>query len=382
MARIVVGSYMVRYPLGGMMSWTLQWLVGFQQLGHEVFFVEKSTYPDSCYDPVGKTLTNDFAYGLRTVSTLLQRFGLDGRICYVDFERVCHGLGRTAIEEVFRTADLFLDLGTHGAWLEEARSGGATTVLVDGEPGYTQIKMEKRVASGQTIANYDFYYSNGANIGTSNSTAPSCGKEWRSIFNPVVPSLFPVEPPPPGVPFTTVMNWQSHASLQYKDKEYGQKDVEFAKFLSLAQQTSHPMEIAVSGSNIPTTDLKRAGWRIRDAQECTISFDAYCNYIRFSRGEFSVCKNVFVTTRSGWFSDRSAAYLASGRPVVLQDTGFSEHLPTGEGLFAVDTVEEAADAITEIQGNYKRHTRTARRIAEENLSAEFVLSKFLASISL
>src|SRR5262249_5514723 len=124
------------------------------------------------------------------------------------------------------------------------------------------------------------------------------------------------------------------------------------------------------------------GWRVRDAHEVTATFDAYMDYIRASRGEFSVCKNVFVATASGWFSDRSAAYMAAGRPVVLEDTGFGEHLPCGRGLFAVCSSEEAAEALAEIDGDYRRHSTWAREVAREHLDAGVVLGKFLQEIGI
>jgi hypothetical protein len=374
MARIIAGSYMVRYPLGGMMSWTLQWLVGFARQGHEVIFVEKSHYADSCYDPVSKINGNDCSYGLRTVADLLERFGLAGRWCFVDFDGRYHGMSRAEIENHFRSADIFLDLGTHGAWLEEAAHCGVTA-LVDGEPGYTQIRMENESRASENA--YDFYFSNGANVGTSRSNAPTAGKTWHKVFNPVVTDLFPVVPPPADAPFGTVMNWQSHEPCSFQGRSYGQKDVEFAKFLELPHHAPGPMELAVSGKTIPVQDLESAGWRVRDAQEVTVSYDAYGRYIRECRGEFSVCKNVFVAMHTGWFSDRSAAYLASGRPVVLQDTGFSGHLPVGEGLFAVRDAGEAAAALAEIEADYVRHSIKAREIAQEHLEAESVLRAFL-----
>jgi len=379
MAHIIAGSYMVRYPLGGMMSWTLQWLLGLRRLGHEVVFVEKSHYADSCYDPRQQASGNDFRYGLKTTVALLERFGLTDGWCYVDFEGRYHGMTRRAIEAKFSTADLFLDLGTHGSWLEEASHSG-TRVLVDGEPGYTQIRMEK--GEGFSRNGYDYYFSNGADIGSERSTAPSGGPNWKAVFNPVVTDLFPLVPTPPKAAFSTVMNWQSHQPCIWNGSRLGQKDVEFAKFLDLPGRTSAAMEIAVSGKNIPTAELEAAGWHVCDARTVTLSFDTYGNYIRSCRGEFSVCKNVFVALGTGWFSDRSAAYLASGRPVVLQDTGFSRHLPVGEGLFAVRNTEEAAAAIDEIESDYEHHSRKAREIACEHLEAEVVLSQFLDEISI
>src|SRR6266702_3993325 len=145
MARIVVGSYMVRYPLGGMISYVLQYLRGFQRLGHEVYFVEKAGYSDACYDPVRNVMSDDCTYGARTVNAVLERFGLEERWCFVDAHEQYFGLSRGQIEGVFKTADVFLDMGTHGAWLGEATHG--VRVLLDGEPGFTQMKMEKRLAA-------------------------------------------------------------------------------------------------------------------------------------------------------------------------------------------------------------------------------------------
>lgn len=370
---------MVRYPLGGMMSWTLQWLVGLRDMGHEVVFVEKSAYEHSCYDPVTKQSGDDYSYGLQTTTDLLKRFGLTDGWCYVDFSGRYHGMSRVEIEDRFRSADLYIDLGTQGAWQDEA-AASSIRVLVDGEPGHTQILFE----SGNTGRrdDYDFFFSNGANVGTPHSDAPTAGKIWRPVFNPVVTRLFPVEPPPPEARFSTVMNWQSHKPCTYRGRTFGQKDVEFSQFMELPRRISAGMELAVSGSNTPRAEIEAAGWQIRDAQEVTMTYDAYRDYIHSCRGEFSVCKNVFVALNTGWFSDRSAAYLASGRPVVLQDTGFGRHLPVGEGLFAVRDIDEASAAIAEIEANFDHHSSKAREIACEHLEAETVLHRFLNEVGL
>jgi hypothetical protein len=379
MARVVVGSWMVRYPLGGNLSWTLQWLVGFRDLGHDVYLVEKSGYPDSCFDPVKGVMGDDCSYGTATVHALLARFGLESRWCFVDAGGHYHGLSRERVGEVFRSTDLFLDIGTHGSWLAEA-AGARLRVLVDGEPGFTQMKMVKKRAAGQAPSEYDYYYSNGTNVGTPRSTAPTAGIAWRPLFNPVVGDLFDCLPPPTSAPFTTVMNWQAHEPFSFGGRTYGQKDVEFVRFMDLPRMTTAPLEVAVAGK-VPTERLEGSGWRVRRAHEVTASFDSYRDYIRASRGEFSVCKNGYVVTNSGWFSDRSAAYLAAGRPVVLQATGFEDHLPCGRGLFAVRTPEEAAAAIDAVSAAYDRHSRWAREVAREHLEARVVLGRLLAGLN-
>ena len=379
MARIILDSYMVHYPLGGILSWVLQYLVGFQRLGHEVYFVEKSPYPGSCYDPVADAMTDDCSQGVATVAALMVRFGLQDRWCYVDSAGRYHGLPRERVAEVFRSADLFIVMGTYGDWLADADRCGLR-VLVDGEPAFSQMLLETRSAAGRAAPSYDHYYTPGVNIGTALSTAPAAGRHWRPLFNPVVVDLFPLRPVAAGAPFTTVMNWQSHRTIEFGGTTYGQKDVEFAKFLELPARTVAPVEVAVSGKGVPTERLVAAGWRLRWANDVSKSVDAYWDYIRASRGEFSVCKHVFVATNCGFFSDRSAAYLASGRPVVLEETGFSAHLPCGEGLFAVRTVDDAAAALDAIVSDYGRHARRAREIAVEHLSAAKVLGKLLREL--
>jgi hypothetical protein len=382
LATILVGFYMVRYPLGGMLSGSVQWLVALRRLGHDVYVAEKAGWPNACYDPVRDVMTDDCSYGAEVVDALLRRFGLEDRWCFVDAHGRYHGLSRRRIERVFRNAALFVDMGTHGAWLDEASSAGVR-VLIDGEPGWTQMRMEKRLSAGEDVPVYDAYYTVGRNVGTSTCTAPTAGRAWRPIYHPVVVDLFaPNGAPKPSAPFTTVMNWQSHEALEFDGRTYGQKDVEFERFIELPTLTSAALEVAVSGRNVPSKRLSRAGWRLRDAHAATLSYDSFCEYIRSSRGEFSVAKNVFVATNSGWFSDRSAAYLASGRPAVLQDTGFSAHLPCGEGLIAVGTLEEAADALERIERDHRRHSAVARTIACEHLEAERVLAGLLQEVGL
>ena len=372
MARIVLGSYMARYPLGGMMSWVLQYLVGFARLGHDVYFVERADYPDACFDPRSGEMTDDGAYGAAVVEELLASVGLGARSCFVDHRGRRHGLEG----DVFAGADLFVDMGTHGAWAEEARAAGLR-VLIDGEPGFTQAKMER---AGGPPADYDAYYTTGRNIGTAASDAPTAGRDWRPIFHPVAPELFEAAPAPAGAPFTTVMNWRSHDRVEWRGRLYGHKDLEFERFRDLPGLVDVPLEAAVAGAGVPAEDLRARGWRLRDAHATTMSFDGFRDYLRDSAGEFGVCKQAFVSTWSGWFSDRSVCYLASGRPVIAQDTGFSDWLATGSGVLSYQTAEQAAAALDELGRDYRRHSRAARQLAEDVFDSDRVLTRLLACL--
>lgn len=383
MARIVLASYLIRFPMGGYQSWILQWLLGFRQLGHDVYFVEKAAWENACFDPNTGQSSDDPSAGIRVVSDLLERFGLARKWCFVERSGRHHGLSRSRVQEVFRSADVFIDNVQHCEWWEEAQAC-QRRVLVDGEPGYRQIRMEKALASGATDAfpTFDFHFTVGRNVGTSSSSAPTAGRTWHPVFDPVVPELFRTAPPPLDAAWTTVTSWQVHQELEHNGVVYGQKDMEFERFMDLPQRVDAPVELAIAGRRVPRARLESAGWRLRDAHSVTRTLDDWRTYIAGSRGEFSVAKNVFVATNSGFFSDRSAAYLASGRPVVMQDTGFSAHLPCGDGLFAVTNVEEAAEAINRVTADYDHHSRAARAIACEHLDAAKVLPAFLSAIGL
>ncbi len=379
MARIVLASYMIRYPLGGMMSWVLQYLSGFVALGHEVWFVEQASGHGECYDPLRNVTGDDCSHGIKAVSEALESLGMADRWCFRDVNGDYHGASRSRIAEALRTADVFFDMGSHGAWLEQA-SGAGCRVWIDGEPGFTQMRMQMRVDKGGEPLPYDRWYTTGRNIPAGTANVPNGNRAWHPIFHPVDVERVTRSPLPthPDAAFTTVMNWQSSKPLRFEGRVYGYKDMEFEKFESLPRRVSVPLELAAAKA--PSSRLRQQGWRVTLGRQQTVSLASFFDYVRASRGEFSVCKNGFVATNSGWFSDRSAVYLASGRPVVQQETGFSAHLPCGEGLFAVRDVDDAAAAIEAIQTDPERHARAAREIACEHLDAKKVLGKVLEEI--
>jgi hypothetical protein len=378
---VVVAGYLVRYPLGGHVLSVLHWLVGLQRLGYDVVFIEHFGWLDSCYDPRSNTMSDDPAYGIAEMRQNFARFGLE-KWCYVDASGNFHGMSREEVMETCRRANLMLSLWGV-TWLDEFAKC-SNRVFIDTDPGFTQFGMPPTPAPSLAGygSPYDFHYhfTYGARIGQPDCPIPTRGLRWRPTRPPVVLDLLPSRFTPEAELFTTVMSWSSRQPIVYEAVEYGQKDIEFWRVIDLPQRAGHIFEIALAGASAPRAQITAAGWRIADTREITATPWTYRDYIGQSRGEFSVAVNLEVKTRSGWFSDRTAAYLASGKPVIVQETGFSELLPCGAGLFAFETVDDAAAAVEVIAADYKLHCEAARHIAEEYFDSDKVLGAILREI--
>lgn len=383
MAELVVGSYLFRYPLGGMASWVLQYLEGFARLGHGVTFVERADHHGACFDPVAGAMVDDPGSGIGLLAPHLDRIGLRHRWCFVDVHDRHHGMDERSVVDAFRRADAFLDMGTHGGF-DDLAAACSTRVLLDGEPGFTQVRMERARRSGAApAAAYDHYVTTGANIGTAGCPVPDAGVDWVHCWHPVVTVRHEVGPAPAGAPFTTVMNWRSHAEVSFDGRTYGQKDRSFEHFADLPGLVDVPVGAAVAGIEPDVAArLCRLGWQLTDGHVASATVDDFEAHVGASAGEIAICKHAFVEHGTGWFSDRSALFLAKGRPVVVQDTGLVGHLPLGEGLFAVDDAAGAADAIAAITTEPARHSAAARRIAEEHFDVGVVLPRLLRDIGI
>jgi glycosyltransferase involved in cell wall biosynthesis len=173
------------------------------------------------------------------------------------------------------------------------------------------------------------------------------------------------------------MSWSAYGSVEYRGVNYGQKNIELLKYLDLPRRAGNVFEIALGGVDAPAQPLRDSGWIISEALAATLTVEAYLDYIGHSRGEFSVAKEAYVKTRCGWFSDRTVAYLASGKPAIVQDTGFRDVLPCGKGLFAFQTTDDVANAVEEIGKDYERHCRAARQMAQEYFDSDKVLRAML-----
>ena len=374
MARIIVCGYMVRYPVAGNLLAYFPYVLGLHRLGHEVLYLEESGWANACYDPVVRSYGDDPSTGLAAVRKLFAAHDLPVRVVYVDrTSSEVTGATRRELERALDAADLLLNLGGV-CWLPELRRC-AVRALVDMDPLFTQLGR----FGGPELAEHDLHFSYGANLGKPTCAIPTRGFSWIATAPPVVPEMWPSVEPPADAPFTTITHWQAYGSLEHGGRHYGQKSEEFMRFVALASRTPHQLELAVSGiDDASRRELERAGWRLREAADVANAYPSYCAYLASSRGELSVAKHAYVSTRSGWFSDRSVCYLALGRPVVLQDTGFSDWLPVGDGVLPFSTLEEAAEQLERATCDYQQHRAAARALASDVFAAPRVLGRILA----
>jgi hypothetical protein len=256
-------------------------------------------------------------------------------------------------------------------------------VFVDIDPGFGQIWSD--LGLHDPFRGHDVHVTIGENIDGSDCGIPTLGLNWLTTRQPVVLEYWPARPANGGR-WTSIASWRgAYGPLEYHGKRYGLRVHEFRKFIELPHLIAEPMEIALEIHPDEVGDLSRLtdnDWRLADPKAVAGDPWAYQSYLQGSRGEFTVAKNLYVEAKTGWFSDRSICYLASGRPVVAQETGYSGHLPTGEGLLPFTTPEEAVNAIDEVSGNYPRHARAARTLAEEFFASDKVLGRLLAMLGL
>lgn len=370
--KIVCSGYIVRHPLGGHIWHHLQYLVGLKRLGHDVIYFEDYGLPYFCYDPIRNDWTSDPTYGIDYLRMLLRPHGLDESWAYLAEDGVTYGMPRSVLRDHCREADLYLNLSNIN-WIPEVELC-RKRALVDTDPVFTQIGAH---GLGGPFERYDILFTYGENVHKPSSQMPTAGQQWFGTRQPVVLDLWPVIPGDPAAPLTTVMNWSAFGDKVHQGRTYGQKDREFERFFNLPRTTGTEMEVAVSVPDAVRERLRNGGWNIREPREVTLTPDRYQLYLQQSRGEFCVAKHAYVSTWCGWFSDRSTAYLASGRPVVIQDTGFSEWLPVGAGVLGFRTCDEAIAGIAEVTANYGFHSAAARRIVTEHFRAERVLSEMI-----
>ncbi len=385
---IVVLGMLTTMPVGGVIWQTAHYLVGLKRLGFDVYYAE-----DHGMHPAMFTNEQDLDGSEKAaafVARTLERFDFGSRWSYHAWHGngSYYGVGQTAIKRAFRDSAAVINL--HGGTVPrpEHRTAGAF-IYVETDPVAPEIELHNGLAATRDFMDaHTAHFTFGENLGAADCKVPLPPGRYKFLptRQPVITQWWQ-NIAAPGERFTTIANWrQPRRQMAFGGEIYHwSKHHEFLKFIDLPQRTAQEFELALS-SYEPTdqTMLEAQGWKVQRALEFSTEPDAYRLYIARSRGEWTVAKDQNVRLRSGWFSDRAATYLAAARPVVTQETGFSNVLPTGEGLFSFTTMEEALNAIEVINADYKHHAQSAAQIAREEFEAETVLSKLLqqAGVSL
>lgn len=367
---IIVGGALANKAGHGGEAWVrLNWVLGFQALGFRVLFLEQlAGAPDSAAVAYFRGVTERF--GLADSAALI---GADGAtLCGMSAER---------ISEFAAEADALINISGHLTYapvFERARR----RVYVDIDPGFTQF-WHAAGNEGARLRGHDFFFTIGENIGMPDCPIPTGGIEWRKIRPPIALDRWP-RVTAAFDRFTTIASWRGpFGTVEFGGQTYGLKAHEFRKFIELPMRAAGPFELALNIHPADAKDreaLERNGWRIV-APSVAQQPEDFQNYIQHAGAEFSVAQGIYVQTRSGWFSDRTAAFLASGKPALVQDTGFSRNLPTGEGLIAFRTIEEAVAGAGSIRADYARHCAAARDLAETHFDSRKILTRLLEEIS-
>jgi hypothetical protein len=383
--RIIITGLLGQYAFGGVTWDYLQYLLGFRGLGHDVWYLEDSgAWP---YDPVRQTVCEDCTYNVNYLHGMMAEFGFGDRWIYRNgADGSFHGAGEAVARDLIKNGDLLVNVSSAG-WLKDYEFGVKHQMFIDGDPMFCQVSLldPKNADYSARVQAHDSHFTFGLNVGRPGCLAPETGIRWKHTVQPIALDQWPVQADEPVDRFTTVMNWSSYLPVEWQGRSYGQKNLEFDKFKMLPKHTPQHLEMAMGqgiGSKRPTSELRSLGWTILEADQVLPNHLSYREFLRTSKAEWSVAKHGYVAGRTGWFSCRTACYLALGRPAVVQETGWSDTIPSGEGLLAFTTLEEAVDAIADINDHYAEHQAAARAIAEQFFEAKKVCADLLAQAGL
>ncbi|MBI3785657.1 MAG: hypothetical protein HY270_19865 [Deltaproteobacteria bacterium] len=381
--KVVVAGYLVRCPLGGYAWQVLHYLIGLRDAGFDPYFYEDTCFFNDCFDPQSGQMHAAPDAGVAFVENLFAQYGLAGRWAFWDAHRGRHyGMKAADTLDLLWTARVVINLG--GA-TRLPRRQRERKIFIDLDPGYTQLRASQgdRPLRG-LLADQDLHFTFGENIGRPGSRIPTAGFEWRPTRQPIVTQLWTSEPPAGSTAYTTIGRWdESRRDMRFEGETYSwRKRVEWLKFLALPERVGERFQLAMDVDKIPgdVALLRQHGWEITDPLAQSRDAETYRRFICNSAGEFTVAKDLNIRLASGWFSDRSACYLAAGRPVLTQDTGFGQTLPVGRGLFAIRTLDDAIAALAAIRADPRGHQSAARAIAEKYFEATAVVGTLLASL--
>jgi hypothetical protein len=383
--KIVLLGMMTRIPVAGAVWGTLHYLIGLRRLGYDVYYVEAHARTPAMLMERDEDDSSALAAGF--IDRVLRRFDFQDHWAFhaLHDDGRCYGMSEGQLRELYRSAALLIN--HHGGTVPLAEhAAGGRLIYLETDPVELEIELhqgdEKAI---QFLEPHVAFFTWGTNYGNPDCKVPLPERfHFRPTLPPVLPDLWEPHARGDAAVFTTVGNWKQLGEVRYQGEVYTwSKHHEFLKFLDLPARTRWPFELALSSYEEADKHLLESrGWRVRHALDFSKDLDAYRHYVAGSRGEFTVAKDQNVRLRSGWFSERSAQYLAAGRPVVTQETGFSNALPTGRGLFGFSTLDEAVAAVETINADYERQRRGATGLAREVFAYDVVLKRLLAEVGL
>lgn len=398
--RIIVGGVIGLYSTGGATWDYLQFPLGLKSMGHDVYYLE-----DTMRSPHNANKKKwdecswlDATECIDYLKTCMENFNLSDKWAYRDYgSGKCFGMSLKKVKEICNTADVFINISASTVLREEYLKI-PIRIFIDSDPMFTQIQSliqpahKIKNSMKELIDKHNYLFSFGENIGNNDCKIPTLGRNWLPTRQPICLSYWESNNSVAKFSLTSVMNWTEQKKLMFADKVWGQKDVEFEKFLDLPNffpNTKFEIVInppvdrknpAETKSKFNRLRIKNSGWQVLNPKKYVATSEAYKNFIQRSYAEFSVAKETYVKSNSGWFSCRSACYLAAGKPVITQDTRWSNFIPSGQGLFAFTDLQTAKDAIEEVTRNYKQHAKAAKDVAQEYFDSNKVLTQMLDSI--
>jgi hypothetical protein len=380
MANIVVSGAIANKPFNGGATWTrLSYVLGLRDLGHNVFFIEQID-AKSCVGADGTLSSFADSANLNYFRTICQSFQLQRKAALISVEdNQIDGAERDEVLEVLQSALLLINISGHlkGAYL--AACNGRKAYL-DLDPGFTQMWAATSVGESN-LTGHDVYFTVGENIGHPICSIPTNGIHWLATRQPGVSRKWPITPPSDPKVFSTIASWRGpYGPVRWENQTYGPKAHEFRKFLSLPCQTHAHFCLALDIHPADSHDreqLLRHRWEVRESRTEVSDPFSFRRFVQRSAAEFSVAQPAYVHTKSGWFSDRSVRYLFSGKPVLVQDTGFSRNYPIGQGIVPFSNLTQAVTGVENILQDYDSHAAAARAIAEKFFDSRLVLNELL-----
>lgn len=366
MAIAIVGGALANRPGNGGGAWVrLSYVHGLRRLGFDPYFVEELERTDDA--------------SIRYFDSVIAQSGLSGKAALIVGAEDVRGLEHSELLEVAGAAEFLLNISGHLTW-EPLMRRVARRIYLDLDPGFTQFWRASGVSSAR-LEGHDVYFTIGENIGDRVCPIPMVGIDWLSTRPPVVLDDWPVSANGDRGLVTTVGSWRGpYGPVEWKGKRYGLKVHEFRKVIELPERAPQSFELAFDIHPADSRDgvlLERHGWRLVDPKEVAFDPDSFRRYVQRSGAEFSASQGVYVETESGWISDRTVRYLASGKPALVQETGFSRNVPTGEGLLSYRTLDEAVAGAEAIASDYARHAQAARALAAEHFGSDEILGRLL-----